>query len=105
MYPHHDNVDFAGDFSIPEEDVRKVKFQQIGEKAAGIYLAAKRQAKSSLLAFQNGIKSTISTEVNNEIVVALQKQKKQLGKRYLIWAVIASVTSFVLGNICMFIIT
>lgn len=101
MYPHHDNVEFKNDFSLPEEqETREIRFQQIGAKVAGIYLTAKRQAKSGISAFKDGVKRTILTEAYNETTIALQEQKKQLGKRYLIWAVVTSIASFVLGNIC-----
>ena len=62
-------------FFFPEDaqDKRKVKFQELGAKAATMYLT-------------------------------LKKQEERLKKRYVTWVVSSSVTSFILGNVCMFFI-
>ncbi|MGC6360415.1 hypothetical protein ACNO7O_10425 [Bisgaard Taxon 45] len=93
-------------FFFPEDtqEQRKVKFQELGAKAATMYLTLKKQAASGILAFKDGIKSSVQHYINNETEEALKKQEERLKKRYVRWVVFSSVASFILGNICMFFI-
>ena len=77
-------------FFFPEDaqDKRKVKFQ----------------AALGILAFKDGIKSSVQHYINSETEEALKKQEERLKKRYVTWVVSSSVTSFILGNVCMFFI-
>ena len=93
-------------FFFPEDaqDKRKVKFQELGAKTATMYLTLKKQAALGILAFKDGIKSSVQHYINSETEEALKKQEERLKKRYVTWVVSSSVASFILGNVCMFFI-
>ena len=103
---HQDFSPSEDTFFFPEDkqEQRKVKFQELGAKAATMYLALKKQATSGILAFKNGIRSSVQHYINSETEEALKKQEDQLKKRYVTWVVSSSIASFALGNICMFFI-
>ncbi|HDR1436371.1 TPA: hypothetical protein R4327_002049 [Pasteurella multocida] len=93
-------------YFFPEDtqEKRKVKFRELGAKSATMYLTLKKQATSGILAFKDGIKSSVQHYINSETEEALKKQEERLKKRYVTWVVSSSIASFILGNICMFFI-